>query len=103
MYFIIKLLIFQETYKSFHYTTLLYLSNYGTDFKGGRFVFIDDKFNSTIEPRKGRLSMFTSGGENPHYVEKVTAGTRYAATISFTCDKNYAIDDPSTNKYTATD
>lgn len=93
----------KETYKSFHYTTLLYLGNYGIDFKGGRFVFIDGKFNSTVEPRKGRLSMFTSGGENPHYVEKVTSGTRYAATISFTCDKNFAIDDPSTSKYTATD
>lgn len=78
---------------------MLYLGDYGIDFKGGRFVFINDKSNSTIEPRKGRLSMFTSGGENPHYVEKVTSGTRYAATISFTCDKKYAIDDPGVDKY----
>ncbi|KAJ0175059.1 hypothetical protein K1T71_009200 [Dendrolimus kikuchii] len=88
-----------ETYKSFHYTTLLYLSDYDIDFKGGRFVFIDEKFNRTIEPRKARLSMFTSGKENLHYVEKVTSGVRYAMTISFTCDKQYAVEDPNANKY----
>ncbi|XP_047532336.1 2-oxoglutarate and iron-dependent oxygenase domain-containing protein 3-like [Vanessa atalanta] len=89
----------KETYKSFHYTTLLYLGDYNIDFRGGRFVFIDEKFNSTIEPRKGRLSMFTSGGENFHYVEKVTSGVRYAITISFTCDKKFAINDPSLDNY----
>lgn len=91
--------LFQETYKSFHYTTLLYLGDYDIDFKGGRFVFIDEKMNRTIEPRKARLSMFTSGKENLHHVEKVTSGVRYAVTISFTCDKQYAIEDPSLNKY----
>jgi hypothetical protein len=45
---------FQETYESFHYTSLLYLSDYGRDFQGGRFVFIDgDNTNRTVEPRKG--------------------------------------------------
>ncbi|KAJ8718578.1 hypothetical protein PYW08_002815 [Mythimna loreyi] len=86
----------KETYKSFHYTTLLYLGDYNIDFKGGRFVFVDEKFNRTVEPRKARVSMFTSGGENLHYVEKVSSGIRYAMTISFTCDKQYAIEDPST-------
>ncbi|XP_041980440.1 2-oxoglutarate and iron-dependent oxygenase domain-containing protein 3-like [Aricia agestis] len=89
----------KETYKSFHYTSLLYLSDYNLDFKGGRFVFMDEKQNSTIEPKKARLSVFTSGGENLHYVEKVTSGVRYAVTISFTCDKNFAVEDPSTEKY----
>lgn len=84
----------KETYKSFHYTTLLYLGDYNIDFKGGRFVFVDEKFNRTVEPRVARLSMFTSGRENFHYVEKVTSGVRYAMTISFTCDKQYAIEDP---------
>lgn len=87
------------TYKSFHYTTLLYLSDYNLDFKGGRFVFVDDKFNRTVEPRKARLSMFTSGHENLHFVEKVNSGTRYAMTISFTCDKQHSIEDPSIDKY----
>ncbi|XP_063627103.1 2-oxoglutarate and iron-dependent oxygenase domain-containing protein 3-like [Cydia splendana] len=89
----------KETYKSFHYTTLLYLGDYGKDFQGGRFVFIDEKYNRTVEPRKGRVSMFTSGAENLHYVEKVTSGIRYAITVSFTCDRRYGIEDPSVNKY----
>ncbi|XP_051174681.1 2-oxoglutarate and iron-dependent oxygenase domain-containing protein 3-like [Leptopilina boulardi] len=83
------------TYESFHYTSLLYLSDFNKDFKGGRFLFIDKhSANSTIEPRKGRVSMFTSGAENVHMVEKITSGTRYALTVSFTCDKEFAISDP---------
>lgn len=86
----------KETYKSFHYTSLLYLNDFGRDFEGGRFIFIDkDNVNTTIEPRKGRVSMFTSGRENLHAVEKVQSGVRYALTVSFTCDVNAAISDPN--------
>lgn len=92
-------IVFQETYESFHYTSLLYLSDYNRDFEGGRFIFIDkENVNTTVEPRKGRVSMFTSGAENLHAVEKVTSGTRYALTVSFTCDKQFAISDPSVDK-----
>ncbi|XP_061935631.1 2-oxoglutarate and iron-dependent oxygenase domain-containing protein 3 isoform X4 [Apis cerana] len=85
----------KDTYKSFHYTTLLYLNDFGRDFEGGRFVFIDkNNVKTIIEPRKGRLSMFTSGSENLHAVEKVQSGTRYALTISFTCNPDAAISDP---------
>lgn len=80
-------------YVSFDYTSLLYLSDYGTDFTGGRFVFDNPK--SFIEPKKGRLSFFTSGSENPHRVEEVFSGTRYAITVSFTCDPSKAIKDPT--------
>uniref|UniRef100_UPI00398F228F 2-oxoglutarate and iron-dependent oxygenase domain-containing protein 3 isoform X1 n=1 Tax=Pristiophorus japonicus TaxID=55135 RepID=UPI00398F228F len=83
------------TYGSFDYTSLLYLSDYKTDFGGGRFVFVDELANRTVEPRIGRVSFFTSGSENLHYVEKVEWGTRYAITVSFTCDPAYAIEDPS--------
>lgn len=86
----------KETYDSMYYTSLLYLSDYGRDFEGGRFVFIDkDHVNTTVEPRKGRVSMFTSGKENLHAVEQVKSGTRYALTVSFTCDESAAIPDPS--------
>ena len=86
----------QETYKSFHYTSLLYLNDFGKDFQGGRFIFVDkDNVNSTVEPRKARVSMFTSGAENLHFVEKVTSGVRYALTVSFTCDQAHAISDPT--------
>ncbi|MGH0127926.1 UNVERIFIED_CONTAM: hypothetical protein FKN15_039283 [Acipenser sinensis] len=39
------------TYGSFDYTSLLYLSDYGSDFGGGRFVFMDGVANRTVEPR----------------------------------------------------
>jgi len=86
----------KETYGSFHYTSLLYLSDHGTDFTGGKFVFSDDDGtrNVTVEPKLGRLSFFTSGSENRHFVEKVESGTRYAITVSFTCDPTKAISDP---------
>lgn len=92
----INSIYFQETYKSFHYTSLLYLTDYGRDFQGGRFVFMDkDNVTRAVEPRKARVTMFTSGSENVHYVEKVTSGTRYALTVSFTCDPTSAISDPA--------
>ncbi|XP_026033043.1 2-oxoglutarate and iron-dependent oxygenase domain-containing protein 3 isoform X2 [Astatotilapia calliptera] len=42
------------TYGSFDYTSLLYLSDYGSDFTGGRFVFMDQNGNRTVEPRTGK-------------------------------------------------
>jgi len=86
----------KETYPSFHFTSLLYLSDYKRDFTGGRFIFIDEhaKANRSVEPREGRVSAFTSGVENRHHVEPVTGGTRYALTMGFTCDKDKAIRDP---------
>ncbi|XP_017271568.1 urotensin-2 receptor 2 [Kryptolebias marmoratus] len=83
------------TYGSFDYTSLLYLTDYGSDFTGGRFVFMDQNGNRTVEPRAGRVSFFSSGSENLHRVEKVTWGTRYAITVSFTCDPAHAISDPA--------
>ncbi|XP_053495817.1 urotensin-2 receptor 2 [Ictalurus furcatus] len=83
------------TYGSFDYTSLLYLTDYGVDFGGGRFIFMDPNSNRTVEPRAGRVSFFSSGSENLHRVEKVAWGMRYAITVSFTCDPDYAIADPS--------
>jgi len=84
----------KKTYGTFHYTSLLYLNNYGDDFSGGRFIFVDKDLNRTVEPKLGRISLFTSGSENLHYVEKVTTGERYAITVSFTCNSTAAIPDP---------
>lgn len=78
----ILFVLLKETYNSFHYTSLLYLSDYQRDFQGGRFIFIDENkeknqtLQSSIEPKKGRISVFTSGAENVHHIEKVTEGTR---------------------------
>ncbi|KAJ7404410.1 2-oxoglutarate and iron-dependent oxygenase domain-containing protein 3 [Willisornis vidua] len=83
------------TYGSFDYTSLLYLSDYSQDFGGGRFVFLDADSNKTVEPRAGRVSFFTSGSENLHRVERVLWGTRFAITISFSCDPEHGIGDPA--------
>ncbi|XP_014386733.1 PREDICTED: 2-oxoglutarate and iron-dependent oxygenase domain-containing protein 3, partial [Myotis brandtii] len=82
------------TYGSFDYTSLLYLSDYLDDFGGGRFVFMEEGANKTVEPRAGRVSFFTSGSENLHRVERVHWGTRYAVTIAFTCNPDHSIADP---------
>ena len=82
-------------YGSFDYTALIYLATYSKEFDGGQFVFDDAIQNITIEPKKGRVSFFTSGSENPHHVERILSGTRYALTIAFTCDPAHAIKDPS--------
>uniref|UniRef100_A0A224YWF2 Prolyl 4 hydroxylase alpha subunit protein n=1 Tax=Rhipicephalus zambeziensis TaxID=60191 RepID=A0A224YWF2_9ACAR len=85
----------KEQYGSFHYTSLLYLTDYNADFGGGRLVFVDgSRGNATVEPKKGRVLAFTSGSENPHFVEKVDRGVRYALTVSFSCDPSKAIRDP---------
>lgn len=84
----------KETYESFHYTSLVYLSDYGLDFHGGRLVFVSPAGNVTVEPKRGRVVAFTSGSENPHHVERVVRGLRYALTVSFSCDPAKAIADP---------
>lgn len=82
------------TYGTFAYTSLVYLSNYKEEFRGGRFIFLDSKQNITVEPRFGRVSAFTSSSENVHMVEPVNHGTRFALTIPFTCDPKQAIENP---------
>lgn len=81
-------------YGSFDYTTLLYLSDYESEFTGGRFFFDSKEKDGIVEPKSGRVSFFTSGAENPHHVEKVKSGIRFAVTVSFTCDPQKAILDP---------
>lgn len=52
----------QVTYGSFDYTSLLYLSDYLDDFGGGRFVFMEEGANKTVEPRAGRARRRLRGG-----------------------------------------
>lgn len=93
-------------YQAFHYTSLVYLSTFGEDFEGGRFIFegqdltngLDQGFGSSkshvISPKLGTISIFSSEKENIHRVERVTSGTRLAFTMGFTCNSKYAISDP---------
>ena len=87
----------QETYSSFHFTSVLYLSDYHRDFTSGRFMFIDKgskvslhlnllnllRLNRSVEPREGRVSAFSSGIENRHFVEPVSGGSRCSASEVF--------------------
>lgn len=40
----------------------------------------------TVEPRVGDVVIFSSGPENPHFVERVTSGQRFVLAFWFTCD-----------------
>lgn len=71
----------------YDYSGLLYLSDYGVEFTGGLFVFIDKKSELVVEPARGRLMMFTAGKENLHQVRKVESGARYVMSMWFSCDE----------------
>ncbi|CAM9723080.1 unnamed protein product [Chrysoparadoxa australica] len=73
----------------YDYSGLLYLSDYGTEFTGGKFAFQQadtEPVEMIIKPARGALLAFTAGMENPHQVRKVTSGTRYVLSLWFTCD-----------------
>ena len=76
----------------YQYSGLMYLSTYEEDFTGGRLVFVDadDEMTAThiVEPRAGRIALFSSGQENPHYVERLTGGQRFVLAFWFTCVPN---------------
>ena len=88
----------------YHYSVLLYLSHFGEDFTGGRLRFYSreprpggggpegggSSGDVIIEPRVGRLVMFTSGAENWHRVEPVRAGERFVLSVWLTCDAERA-------------
>jgi len=74
----------------YHYSGLLYLSMYKTDFTGGRILFYNQDTSAVdevVEPRPGRVLIFTSGAENPHKVERVKSGQRLVLAFWFTCDE----------------
>ena len=84
----------------YHYSGLLYLNEYEKDFTGGKLNFYDSEsfdedthtaseegIQQTVEPRAGRVVVFTSGHENPHNVERVLSGNRYVLAFWFTCTK----------------
>lgn len=76
-------------YGTFAYTSLLYLSTQGEDFDGGEFVF-DTGGGTAVQPRVGRLVVFSSDAENPHRVAKVSRGARITLTAAFTCNVEQA-------------
>lgn len=76
----------------YDFSGLIYLSEFGKDFEGGLFEFFssDGTVETVVEPAASRLLIFTSGRENPHRVQKVTAGVRYVLSFWFTCHEQFA-------------
>jgi len=73
----------------YHYSGLLYMSTYEEDFEGGLLHFLSPDLSTveqTVEPKAGRVVIFTSGQENPHHVDRVTSGQRYVLAFWFTCN-----------------
>jgi predicted 2-oxoglutarate/Fe(II)-dependent dioxygenase YbiX len=66
------------------------MSDFGKDFQGGLLTFFDAETESVVEqevePKAGRVVMFTSGPENPHNVDRVTQGDRFVLAFWFTCN-----------------
>ena len=83
----------RDNTQHYHYSGLLYLSTYEEDFLGGKLNFLstdsigkEPKKVMEVEPKAGRVVMFTSGKENYHHVERVTSGARFVLAFWFTCD-----------------
>jgi len=82
----------ESSFSHYHYSAVLYLASQGDAFEGGDFVFLDADDRSPADalgvtsryaPRAGRALVFSSGWENVHYVDVVTAGTRFAMPVFF--------------------
>ena len=67
----------------YHYSGLLYLSDFDKDFTNGRFVLLDSDGDEELilEPRAGRVALFSSGEEHEHYVERLGSGARYVLSF----------------------
>lgn len=63
------------------YSALLYLSDYGKDFEGGKIIF--PKQDLVIEPEAGMLVFFRGDLDHVHEVEEVLSGNRYAIIMFF--------------------
>lgn len=62
----------------------------------GLLHFLDEElevYEQTVEPKAGRVVIFTSGKENHHKVDRVLTGNRYVLAFWFTCspDRKFEI------------
>lgn len=82
----------KETNKHVQFSVYIFLARFKKDFEGGRFIFTDvenkKRKNVIIDPKVGRVVVYSSGSENTHLIENVLSGHLSFLTLSFTCDKN---------------
>ena len=70
---------------SYDVSALLYLSTAGEHFSGGgEFAFNDDDRDRLVEPREGRVLVFSSGFENLHQVRPMADGERFTVSAWYT-------------------
>ena len=62
----------------YQFSAVLYLNTAWESFTGGAFAFRDLDADRIVEPRQGRVIIFSSGRENLHRVEPVDYGTSNA-------------------------
>lgn len=81
----------KESNKHVHYSVIIFLSSYKRNFNGGRFLFVDyekkKKKSNFIDPKVGRIVVYSAGEENSHIIENILNGHLSALSLSFTCDK----------------
>lgn len=80
----------ESSFSTAHYSSVLYLNAQHQDFEGGGLVFRDrlqdpsgEPILSRVKPKTGLTVLFSSGWENPHIVEKVVSGCRFAVPTFF--------------------
>jgi hypothetical protein len=69
---------------------VVFLNNNIHEFFGGRVVFTNSYSKqpiNTIQPRVGRVLIFSTGSENENYIEQIENGSSHFLTIHFTCHK----------------
>jgi len=78
----------EVTWKPTQYSAILQLNTYIKEFLGGRFSFrnADNRTILSIQPKKARLLVFTSGAENEYYQERMLSDDYFTLKLSFTCD-----------------
>ena len=69
----------------FHFSSVVWLSEQGTDFDGGEIVFLHNRSWPwlVVEPAVGRTAFFSSGWENVHGIKPLTRGQRWALSMVF--------------------
>jgi len=77
----------EASFPHFHYTGTFYLADAATHFTGGLFRWVSPGSLSSLAPRLGRASLFSSGWENVHQVDEITKGQRFAMSAFFTARK----------------
>ena len=75
------------------FTAIVQFSTYVKEFLGSRFQFrnADNRTILSIQPKKARVLIYTTGSENEYYVEKIQKGDFITLKFSFTCDQAYEL------------